>query len=747
MLNALVRGSIRHRVVVLGLAAALVVVGAGRWGARRSMCFPSSRRRRSRSRPRRPGSRPSRSSSRSPSRSRTRSTASRASPRCGRSRFRGCPSSPPCSAERVDIYLARQALAERLGEVASASSGDRGAARAHAAHLVVQHRARRRHHFGLGHADGAAELRRLGAPATAARGARASPRWRSSAARSGSSRSSSIPSGSGSTGSGIAEASEAAARSTGVRGGGVIDSRTNGSPFARRGRASPGASGATVVRERDGNGAAARRSRRGWSRRRRPGSARAGSTASADWWSSSPASSAPTPRSWRRGWRPRSRGFGPTIAAAGLTLHPSLFRPSEFIDLALRNITTSLLLGAVLVAVVLLLFLADARAAAISLTAIPLSLLAAILALDYLGFGINTLTLGGLAIALGEVVDDAIIDVENIARRLRENRLRPEPRAGRARRARRLTRGPEQRGVRHVRRGAGFRPGAAPDRRAGRAVPAARPRLHPGDPGLARRGADGHPRADACAPRRREGRVAEAPVLGWLKGRYRAAAAVEPPPSGCGGRRGRGALPARRRPTCRTSAPRSFRSSARATTSSTCRRCPAPRSTSRCGWDSASPKRCAPTRESARSRSASGGPSCPRTPGARTTPSSRSSLVPLTGEAAETVEQDLRGLLGGLSRGELRHPWIPLGADRGDADRIDGGAGGAGVRGRPRQPRSRRAHRWPRRWPPSPVPRTFSTIPRRHARGRPCACGRATWPPSGSVPTRCSARWRWRPAV
>ena len=118
----------------------------------------------------------------------------------------------------------------------------------------------------------------------------------------------------------------------------------------------------------------------------------------------------------------------PTIEAAGLTLHPALFRPSEFIDLALRNITTSLLLGAVLVAVVLFLFLADVRAAAISLTAIPLSLLAAILTLEYFGFGINTLTLGGLAIALGEVVDDAIIDVENIARRLRLNRRSPAPR-------------------------------------------------------------------------------------------------------------------------------------------------------------------------------------------------------------------------------------------------------------------------------------------------------------------------------
>ena len=118
----------------------------------------------------------------------------------------------------------------------------------------------------------------------------------------------------------------------------------------------------------------------------------------------------------------------PNIEAAGLTLHPALFRPAEFIDLALRNITTSLLLGAVLVAAVLFLFLADLGAAAISLTAIPLSLLAAILVLDWLGFGINTLTLGGLAIALGEVVDDAIIDVENIARRLRENAARGAPR-------------------------------------------------------------------------------------------------------------------------------------------------------------------------------------------------------------------------------------------------------------------------------------------------------------------------------
>ncbi|MEO8139975.1 MAG: efflux RND transporter permease subunit, partial [Gemmatimonadota bacterium] len=120
--------------------------------------------------------------------------------------------------------------------------------------------------------------------------------------------------------------------------------------------------------------------------------------------------------------------LAPAIQGAGLVLHADLFRPAAFADLAVRNITVALLMGGVLVAIVLLLFLYDLRAAAISLTAIPLSLLAAIIVLDRFGFSLNTLTLGGLAIALGEVVDDAIIDVENITRRLRLNRLLSEPR-------------------------------------------------------------------------------------------------------------------------------------------------------------------------------------------------------------------------------------------------------------------------------------------------------------------------------
>lgn len=110
----------------------------------------------------------------------------------------------------------------------------------------------------------------------------------------------------------------------------------------------------------------------------------------------------------------------PLLARSGVTLDSQLFRASKFINTATRNIRFSLILGGVLVMVVLFVFLAHFRAAAISCAAIPLSLLAAIAVLQQLGYTLNTMTLGGLAIAIGEVVDDAVIDVENILRRLRE---------------------------------------------------------------------------------------------------------------------------------------------------------------------------------------------------------------------------------------------------------------------------------------------------------------------------------------
>lgn len=116
----------------------------------------------------------------------------------------------------------------------------------------------------------------------------------------------------------------------------------------------------------------------------------------------------------------------PALARQGITLHSQVFRPASFIETALHNLRTSLLIGGLLIILVLFLFLFNMRTAAISCTAIPLSLLAAVIIMGQLGASLNTMTLGGLAIAIGEVVDDAVIDVENIYRRLRENRLSGE---------------------------------------------------------------------------------------------------------------------------------------------------------------------------------------------------------------------------------------------------------------------------------------------------------------------------------
>ena len=113
--------------------------------------------------------------------------------------------------------------------------------------------------------------------------------------------------------------------------------------------------------------------------------------------------------------------LAPALRADGMELHPDLFRPASFVTRAMGNVRTSLLVGGVLVIVVLSLFLFNWRTAAISAAAIPLSLLAATMVLGALGVSVNTMTLGGLAIAIGEVVDDAVIGVENIVRRLREN--------------------------------------------------------------------------------------------------------------------------------------------------------------------------------------------------------------------------------------------------------------------------------------------------------------------------------------
>jgi CzcA family heavy metal efflux pump len=121
--------------------------------------------------------------------------------------------------------------------------------------------------------------------------------------------------------------------------------------------------------------------------------------------------------------------LNPALQRQGITMRTDLFRPAKFISTAVRNVRNSLLLGAVFVVIVLFLFLFDLRTAAISCTAIPLSLLVAVTVMEHMGYSLNTLTLAGLAIAIGEVVDDAVIDVENILRRLRENAASGHPRS------------------------------------------------------------------------------------------------------------------------------------------------------------------------------------------------------------------------------------------------------------------------------------------------------------------------------
>jgi CzcA family heavy metal efflux pump len=111
---------------------------------------------------------------------------------------------------------------------------------------------------------------------------------------------------------------------------------------------------------------------------------------------------------------------------AGMKIDKHIFRQSDFIEVAIENLTGALRDGAILVVIVVIVFLANFRAASVTLVAIPLSLVAAIIAMKAAGGTINSMTLGGMAIAIGALVDDAIIDVENVFRRLRENAQKPE---------------------------------------------------------------------------------------------------------------------------------------------------------------------------------------------------------------------------------------------------------------------------------------------------------------------------------
>jgi CzcA family heavy metal efflux pump len=109
----------------------------------------------------------------------------------------------------------------------------------------------------------------------------------------------------------------------------------------------------------------------------------------------------------------------------GLKINRQIFRQADFIDLSVNNVIVALRDAAIIVAIILVLFLLNVRTTIITLTAIPLSLAAGILVLEWMDVSINVMSLGGLAIAVGSLVDDAIIDVENVFRRLNENSARP----------------------------------------------------------------------------------------------------------------------------------------------------------------------------------------------------------------------------------------------------------------------------------------------------------------------------------
>ncbi|MEG0455639.1 MAG: efflux RND transporter permease subunit, partial [Bacteroides sp.] len=110
---------------------------------------------------------------------------------------------------------------------------------------------------------------------------------------------------------------------------------------------------------------------------------------------------------------------------ADVNMTTDIYRQERFINSSIDNVQKSLYEGAIFVVIVLFIFLMNVRTTVISLVTIPLALVTSIVALNLMGLTINTMSLGGMAIAIGSLVDDAIVDVENVFKRLRENRNKP----------------------------------------------------------------------------------------------------------------------------------------------------------------------------------------------------------------------------------------------------------------------------------------------------------------------------------
>ena len=238
-----------------------------------------------------------------------------------------------------------------------------------------------------------------------------------------------------------------------------------------------------------------------------------------------------------RGVEEADRGDA-TRACPGIDIDTTIFRPATFIEQSIDNLTRALLIGVVLVILIIVAFLFDWRTAFISLIAIPLSLIAAILVLDLRGMTINVMVLAGLVVAIGVVVDDAIIDVENIVRRLRQARAEGSDDVDVLDRAGRLGRGPQRDHLRDGDQRRRDRAGLLPGGTVRLVLPAARAVLRAGGAGVDAGRAHGHAGAVPALPVAGTPRAPRVTAAARAQARLRRGPRARHPPAQPGDRRG-----------------------------------------------------------------------------------------------------------------------------------------------------------------------------------------------------------------